>query len=160
MRKFLTYWLAPLSVIGLAAATLAGPCYKNTFTGNTPPPACVWNGVPVTATSCNWELFSGPFPNCDGIIESIATPTGTSGNEPNGLMNQGVGPFTCRVFKSCTTTTIFKLPYGWRTICKPNAVAVHSTAMVFGAIGAVCPTPPPPPPATGGTTTPVVSALK
>jgi hypothetical protein len=144
MRKFLLFWVTPLTCVGVAAATFAGPCYKNTFGGA--PPACVWGpGVIGAAGPCPWGPSQFNIPaTCGSYTVNVATPTGTSGNEPTGSMNQGNVPFTCKNHFTCTRFMVVTpiWPPVATVACTPGAPLAVATAWPWAAMGGVCPTPP------------------
>jgi hypothetical protein len=147
MRKFLIYWLAPLSVIGLGAATLANPCYQNVFGG--PKPACRWigGGGWLPGGPCPWgPNIIPPFPaSCGGYTINVATPTGSIGGQPTGKMSQANVQYTCKNTYICTKALV---PGGailfpvWAVACVPGGPIPAAQAWVMAATGNDCPQPP------------------
>lgn len=149
-RNFLNFFISAHFGVGLVLAgigfAIAGPCYEGQWEmpgncspvvqcggiGGGPTLGCpgVWS-ITDPAININWP--------CGWSVADEWVPQDyvTSGNEPQGRMDQGEDTFPCRWNVTCTKQLLFWVPLTYQ--CVPTSAICEQTTR-WTAVGDACPT--------------------
>jgi hypothetical protein len=129
----------------------AAPCYKRSG-GNENcraqggPPCPMWQAPDTLPCPGSWtpndlveQGLHASWPcRAEVVVHDIPKKNATSGNQPEGFMNQGSFTFACTDSKTCEYDTI-PLPLPVMVVCKNPVLQLCTSHTVFTAGGANCP---------------------